>query len=112
MEALVGIFVAFAFPVLVAMVLIWFTLVSGLFSYLREHHPDEYEAMGRPTLFRNNSPGTSTSFLRFIQSKRPYQLNDEVLAKKCSLLRAFIYVYMFIFFGVLSTMFLAGFLAS
>ena len=104
MVSIVSLLFVLAFPLLGVMAVVWLILVSDLFTYLREHHPAEYEAMGRPALFSNNTPKNNVSFIRFIQSKRSSDLGDDLLLRKCLCLKVFLYTYMLIFFGLLSVM--------
>lgn len=100
MNAIVGFLFVVIFPILGIMVAIWFMQVSKLFKYLKEKHPKEYDAMGAPTLFMNNTPRNNIAFLRFIQGVRPSQLGDDHLVSWCRFLTKFFYVYMLLF-GVL-----------
>lgn len=88
--------------------IVWFFQISRLFTYLRENHPDEYTEMGQPTLFMNNTPKNNVSFLRFILSERPSELNDELLEKKCKFLKRFFYTYIGLFGGLIVLFFVVG----
>lgn len=92
------------FPLLIVMVIVWFIQVSRLFARLREHHPQEYEAMGRPTLFANNTPQTNFSLLKFFMGNRARELGDVVLVRQCAFLKKFFYVYLSLFLGLMSLM--------
>ena len=100
MEAFAGFFVIVVFLVLGTVVLVWFRQVSKLFAYLDEHHPDEYTAMGKPTLVMNNTPKNNIFFLRFILGSRPSHLGDDYLSAKCTFLKRFFYFYMVLFIGL------------
>jgi len=100
MEAFAGFFVIVVFLVLGVMVLVWFRQLPKLFAYLKEKHPDEYAAMGKPTLVMNNTPKNNISFLRFILGNRPSQLGDPNLATKCAFLKKLFYCYMALFIGL------------
>lgn len=94
-------FVAGGFLTMAIMVPIWFVQISKLFKYLDAHHPNEYDAMGKPTLFLNNTPKNNIAFLRFILGSRNTDLDDAHLSKWCHRLKIFFYIYLSVFFSVI-----------
>jgi hypothetical protein len=80
------------FPILGFMVVSWLVLVSRLFTYLRENHPNEYRKIGEPALFTNNTPKNNMQFLKFILGKRHSKLKDDVLVGKCRFLQKHFYL--------------------
>jgi len=87
--------------VLGVLAIVWFREVSKLFAYLRENHPNEYEILGRPSIFLNNSPRNSIAFLHFITSNRSSGIQDSHLQKWCKLLSRLLYTYLAIFMGLI-----------
>ncbi len=70
-----------AFGVVVASTFYWFYLCHRMQAYLRERFPSVYEAMGKPTLFMNNSIGNGRKFNRFLLKREWSELDDsEVVA--------------------------------
>ncbi len=47
-----------------------------LFKILETRHPIKYNSMGRPSLFRNNSPTTTLILINFILKREWRELND------------------------------------
>ena len=108
MKAYLGIAFLVIFPVLGIMVLVWFRQLSKLFAYLKERHPEEYKAIGEPTLIMNNTPRNNILFLRFIQSSRPSEIGDEKLSNWCKFLTRFFYTYIFLFVGLIITIMISA----
>lgn len=104
MEAYIGVTFIVGVPVLGIMVLVWFRQLRKLFAYLKTKHPNEYKAIGEPTLILNNTPKNNIAFLRFIQSNRPSELGDVKLVQWCKFLTRFFYAYLFLFAGLIITM--------
>ena len=83
--------------VLGLMILAWFFQITKFFAYLREKHPGEYEAMGRPSVLANNTFSNNIAFLCFIIGDKPATLGDARLEGWCRFLARFFYAYMVLF---------------
>jgi hypothetical protein len=51
------------FALLMGMALVWLVLVKLLFMRLERAHPEQYAALGRPSLFLRNSPAAGFAML-------------------------------------------------
>lgn len=96
------------FFVLMAMVLVWFAMVTRLYRRLEEHHSGTYEAMGRPTLFMRNSPASTLAMLKFIAVRQHRSLGDASLSKLSDFMLLFLAVYMLLFGLLFFGSFFAG----
>jgi hypothetical protein len=67
--------------------------VTWLFRRLRNNHRALYESLGSPTLFWNNSPRNNWLLAKFLFGSRWKSLDDPLLATVCSIMRAFLCVY-------------------
>jgi hypothetical protein len=88
------------FATLFGMVLVWFVLAKLLFNRLAAAHPQEYEAMGRPSLFLRNSPSAGWAMLKFLVGREHRTLGDGYLSKLSDGMLAFLFVYLVLFIGV------------
>ncbi len=69
------------FGIVVISTFYWFYLCHRMQTYLRERFPSVYEAMGKPSLFMNNSIGNGRKFNRFLFKREWSELDDsEVVA--------------------------------
>lgn len=91
---------------LFAMLAAWLVLVSWLFSRLRDRHAPTYEAMGSPSLFRNNSARCNWLFLRFLCSSDWRDLGDPAASKVIHSLRILLVVYPILFLACAAILFL------
>jgi len=90
----------FLFALLMACVVAGLVLTARLHRLLRDHHPDVYDALGRPTLFLNNSIQNSWAFSRFLIVGRFQQIEHPQTLRLCRFMRAFLLCYL-VFFVVL-----------
>src|SRR5690349_4495849 len=67
----------------------WLVLCARFLAYLEKRHPDEYAALGRPGVFRNNRPGRSRVFFAFLYGKRPWELPDPALHRRVRFMKYF-----------------------
>jgi hypothetical protein len=58
---------------------VWLLLAQRVFSYIRRHHFETYDAMGEPDVFANNGIGNTGALLGFITSREYLRLNDSNL---------------------------------
>jgi len=94
--------------IMVAVILWWFRLVANFFSYMSKNHLGQYQEMGSPTLFMNNTPKNNISFLRYILGNKYQELNDEALNKMCGFMKVFFYTYSVAFMLLLIGFFSVG----
>jgi hypothetical protein len=80
--------------VLLAMVAVWFVLISWLFRRLKRQHPAMYERLGSPSLFWNNSIRNNWLFMKFLLGSRWRELGDASVATACRFMRVFLVVYL------------------
>lgn len=80
------------FPLMLALFFVGNVLylrrIREILAYIAQHHPAAWDALGKITLFNNNSPGNSRKLLKFLYRREFRQLGDEVLAKKCESTRS------------------------
>lgn len=96
MEQTVNQFFWFSVPlffVLFASVFVWLGLVSRLYTILATDHPEKYEEMGKPTLFRNNSPRSGWLLVKFVMKREYLALRNQKLAKLGNFMFGFFLVY-------------------
>jgi hypothetical protein len=93
---------AVAFTVLMMMAGVWLASIAWLFRRLRTRHASAYEAMGSPSLFRNNSPRTVPWFLAFLFSPAHHELRDGPASRVVLFLRAFLVLYLVAFFATIA----------
>jgi hypothetical protein len=95
--------IPYLFSLMFIAVLVWFGLCVKLFNALKERHPETYENMGSPGLFRNNTFSNNISFMRFLFKKEWRTLDDEGIAK----LSKFMFIYIFAYTALLIAYFYA-----
>ena len=66
-------------------------------SRLRSRHSQTWEALGRPTLFLNNSITKSLTVLRFLWRRDYRALGDEEFARLAGFLRGYMAAYFVLF---------------
>ena len=76
-------------------------------SRLRTRHARTWEALGRPTLFLNNSISNSLAVLRFLWRREYRDLADNELIRFAAFLRGYLVAYLLLFVLVV-----AGFVLS
>lgn len=77
-------------PMLVVFVIgnVWYLKrMRNILSYLEQNHAAAWDALGKPTLFKNNSPANSRNILRFLYRREFARLGDETLTLKCENVR-------------------------
>jgi len=75
------------FFVLFAMIIGWFAMLHALFDDLEERHPQKYEDMGEPSLFKSDTFSGSFRLLKFLYSREPEGLNDKALLFQVNVMR-------------------------
>ena len=76
---------------------IGFVLQHTFLSRLRTHHAQTWEALGRPTLFFNNSISNSLAVLRYLWRREYLRLGDQQSIRLASFLRSFTVFYFVLF---------------
>ena len=84
------------FPILLAMVAVWFATIIWVFRRLRTKHPEKYEQLGSPTLTWNYSPQKQLLFAKFVCSSTR-ELRDTALARAIIFMRVWFVVYLLLF---------------
>ena len=88
---------------LILFVLLLASCVAGLvlhhilLSHLRSRHSQAWEALGRPTLFLNNSITNSLAVLRFLWRRDYLALDDDGFARLAGFLRGYMITYLVLF---------------
>ena len=84
----------------------WVVMMYFVFERMKWRHPEQYEALGEPDLFWNNSMKSSTAALRFLVRRDHKGLNDRGFSLLCDstllVLAAFAVVFFGLFFWRLS----------
>jgi hypothetical protein len=76
---------------------IGFVLQHRFLSRLRTRHAQTWEALGRPTLFLNNSIGNSLAVLRFLWRREYQSLGDHRSVRLASFLRGYLAIHFLLF---------------
>ena len=84
-----------------------FVLQHLFLSRLRTRHAQTWEALGRPTLFLNNSISKSLAVLRFLWRREYHALSDEQFVRFAGFVRGYLAAYL-VLFGVVIAVFLTG----
>ena len=92
---------AFLFPVIMVMGLIWFAMIITLFKRLKSKHPEKYIEMSEPSLFWNNSMKTNWYTLKFLFGREHKELNDNFLTSLSDSMLVFSVIYLLLFFGII-----------
>lgn len=88
------------FFVLFISVFVWFWLCSRLFQMIKVRHPEKYNLMGMPHLFKNNTPTTNIAFFKFLLKREWRSLNDEDISKLGKIMSVFIVIYTFLIISI------------
>lgn len=75
------------FIAMVFVVFIWFFLVTKLFNLIEQNHPEKYQDMGEPHLFKNNTLSTNVAFMRYLFKKEWTSLGDPELTSLSTTMR-------------------------
>ncbi len=81
------------FIILAAAVVVGMVLQQRLLSRLRIQHVQTWEALGRPSLFMNNSMANNLSVLKFLWRRDYLTLGDDGLIRLADFLRIYQLVY-------------------
>jgi hypothetical protein len=81
------------FIILVVSCAVGFVLQHAFLSQLRARHAQTWEALGRPTLFLNNSISNSLAVLRFLWRREYRGLADEQFVRFAAFLRCYLAAY-------------------
>jgi hypothetical protein len=85
------------FIALLASAVVGFALQHAFLSRLRTRHVQTWEALGRPTLFLNNTITNSVAVLRFFWRREYQSLGDKQSVRFASFLRSYFAVYLMLF---------------
>ena len=66
-------------PLLMVTIVVYLGMTLKLFGYLRQNQPGQYEKLGEPHLFLNNSPSLSRRAARFIADEDYSRIGDPAL---------------------------------
>jgi len=91
------------FPILLAMVAVWFPMVIWVFSRLRTRHPEKYEQLGSPSLIWNNSMRNQWLFTKFMFSGQFHEFVDVALSRAIIFMRVWLIAYLVLFLTLLVT---------
>jgi hypothetical protein len=94
------------FIVLFCMALIWFGLITSFFKRLETKHPEQYESLGRPSVFARNNISNSSAALKFLLLRRYRALNDPELTSFANGMVVYFAVYAALFVLLASQFFL------
>lgn len=89
--------------VAILFVMVWVSCAIGLvlqhvfLSQLRTRHAQTWEALGRPSLFLNNSVSNSLAVLRFLWRREYRCLPDARFVRFANFLRGFLAAYLVLF---------------
>ncbi len=75
------------FSVLFAMTIGWFAMLHALFNDLEARHPQKYEDLGEPSVFKNDTFSASFRLLKFLYTREPEGLNDKSLLFQVNAMR-------------------------
>jgi len=95
------------FIVLFVSCAVGFVLQYVFLSRLRTRHAQTWEALGRPTLFLNNSISNSLAVLRFIWRRDYRNMTDKQLIRFATFLRGYLIAYI-VLFALVVTVFVAS----
>jgi len=60
-------------------IFVWFFLCYKIFEILRQHHPEQYKAMGEPSLIMNNTSKQQALLMRFVFKREWRKLDNAAL---------------------------------
>jgi hypothetical protein len=75
------------FFVLFTMTVGWFAMLHVLFNDLKARHPQKYEDLGEPSLFKNDTFSASLRLLKFLYTREPEGLDDKSLLFQVNAMR-------------------------
>lgn len=93
----------YAFVPLLALTVVWLTLVWRLFRLLASRHPAKYAQMGQPSLILNNSLLGTLRLLRFVFTDEHDALHDPGVSAQVRLMRAWFVLCAVAFVAFLAT---------
>lgn len=96
---------AYLFPVMMVMVLVWFAMLITLFKRLKSKHPEKYIEMREPSLFWNNSMKTRWITIKFLFGREHKDLKDNFLTSLSDSMLVFSAIYLLLFFGIILNVF-------
>ncbi len=88
------------FFILFAMAITWLVLLRTLFARLERRHPEEFEEMGKPRVFWNNSAKNSWAMLGFLFRREHRGLGDPALSRLSDFMLALFVAYLALFVGM------------
>ncbi len=88
------------FGIMIVSGIVWFVLMARLHRVLRTRHSEEYEKLGRPTLFLNNTIQNGLATIRFLLGGRFRQLRDPALLRLGAIMQVMFYFYAVIFASI------------
>jgi len=80
-----------------AMVIIWFGMITALFQRLKSKHSKKYKEMGEPHLIQNNTMKTGRTTLKFLCKREHKSLNDKPLSILGDFMLVFGIIYIILF---------------
>src|SRR5262245_10485953 len=92
------------FPLGFATAIAWNVFAQRLFSHLRDIHPDTYQALGKPSIFRRG--GNTWAVMRFIFSDQWRGLGDSRIEDWIRSMRVLFSVFAVIFSAMLIVFFI------
>ncbi len=84
------------------MAFFWLFFVRKFFNSLKNDHPEEYEKLGSPGLFSNNTPRTNKNFLIFLFSKNELFDEDRNIYRSVVFMRVWLLLFFVLFVIALS----------
>lgn len=91
--------------VLAVMVLVWFGLCIWTFRRLEKSHPEKYIEIGRPSLVLRNNLENNWLFMKFMWRSDYLVLNDPLLTRICSVMKALLCAYGLLFIAMVLSVF-------
>ncbi|WNC72212.1 hypothetical protein RGQ13_19130 [Thalassotalea psychrophila] len=85
------------FCAMAIVVLIWFFLVTKLFDLIEQNHPEKFQDMGCPHLFKNNTLSNNLLFMRYLFKKEWTTLNDRELTSLSAAMRRILVTTLIVF---------------
>jgi hypothetical protein len=68
-----------------------------LYFRLEHFHPNKFEEMGKPGIFRNNSIRTNYALMKFLIKREHKILEDPLVSKLSDFMLAYMVIYFIIF---------------
>ncbi len=92
------------FWLLMAMVLIWFGMITVLFQRLKSKHAEKYREMGEPHLLWNNTLKTGWSTCKFLFRREHKNLDDKPMSLLSDFMLLFVIAYTILFIDLFTGM--------